>query len=118
MFEKKDFINVDRKYFKVINETAYHLTLKSKNTGHTWDIECRENPTGRSLIVNHKHKDSDPFHEQPWFHPRSIEEAQELIKSHDAWQIEGRPNNSGLVSHSCVFSLHSCYHPNINITRF
>ena len=51
MFEKKDFINVDRKYFKVINETAYHLTLKSKNTGHTWDIECRENPTGRSLIV-------------------------------------------------------------------
>lgn len=93
MFEKKDFINVDRKYFKVINETAYHLTLKSKNTGHTWDIECRENPTGRSLIVNHKHKDSDPFHEQPWFHPRSIEEAQEMIKSHDAWQIEGRPNN-------------------------
>ncbi len=32
MFEKKEFTRVDRDYFKVITETAYHLTIKSKNT--------------------------------------------------------------------------------------
>ncbi len=65
MFDTKEFVNVDREYFEVINETCYHLTLKSCNTGHTWDIECRNNPNNtRSLVISHKHKDSDPFHIQ------------------------------------------------------
>ena len=86
MFEKKDFENVDREYFQVINETCYHLTLKSKNTGHTWNIACIENPHGKSFVISHKHNDNDPFHLQPGFHPRSIQEAQEMIKTHDTWQ--------------------------------
>lgn len=32
MFEKKEFTRVDRDYFKVITETACHLTIKSKIT--------------------------------------------------------------------------------------
>ncbi len=91
MFDTKEFENVDREYFEVINETCYHLTLKSCNTGHTWDIECRDNLNNtRSLVISHKHKDSYPFHIQPNFHPRSIEEAQEMFKAHDTWHLDGR----------------------------
>ncbi len=87
MFEKKEFEYIDREYFQVINETCYHLILKSKNTGHTWDITCKDNPGGRSLVILHKHKDDYPFHEQPTMLPRSIEDARDMIKEHDAWQI-------------------------------
>lgn len=91
MFAKREMREIDRKYFKPILETAYHVQLKSKNTGHIWDIECR--PTYgnyRSLVVYHKHKGTDPFHEQLGMHPKTISEAQELIKNHDKWHLNGR----------------------------
>jgi hypothetical protein len=90
MFSKNEFTEIDRQYFKVINETCYHLTLKSNNTGHTWNIMSRANPIGTSLIVYHKHRDKDPFHEQPNFHPKSVIDAQDMIKHHDIWHLNGR----------------------------
>ncbi len=39
------------------------------------------------VLVYHKHKEQDPFHEQVGFHPKTIEEAEKLIKEHDIWQI-------------------------------
>ena len=87
MFDRKDFNCIDREYFQVINETCYHITLKSKNTGHTWDITSTKNPYGKSIVISHKHNDEDPFHVQPRVHPRSIQEAQDMIKAHDMWQL-------------------------------
>jgi len=92
MFDKNDISQIDRDHFQVIEESCYHIVLKSKNTGHTWDITCRYHPGGRSLIVNHKHKDSDPYHEQPGFHPLTIKQAQDMIKNHDAWVMETKNN--------------------------
>ncbi len=90
MFERKDFEEIDREYFDVINETCYHIILKSKNTGHTWDIMCQERPNGRSLVISHKHKDKDPFHIQRGFHPKTVEDAQKKIMKHDLWHLKGR----------------------------
>lgn len=91
MYTKKDFIQIDREYFEVICETCYHIQIKSKNTGHIWNIECRcPRPGVRSLIVKHKHKHTHAFHQQRYTHPRSILEAQEIIKAHDKWHLEGR----------------------------
>ncbi|SFU86682.1 hypothetical protein [Butyrivibrio sp. M55] len=87
MFDRKDLNCIDREYFQVISETCYHITLKSKNTGHTWDITSTENPYGKSIVISHKHNDMDPFHIQPRVHPRSIQEAQDMIKAHDIWQL-------------------------------
>ena len=82
---------IDRGYFIVQKETLFHIQLKSKNTKHIWDIESQSIfHNKRSLVIYHKHNESDPFHAQPKFHPRTIIEAQEMIKSHDKWHLNGR----------------------------
>ena len=90
MFTKEDFSDIDTVYFSVKSFTGYHIILKSKNTGHIWDIYYRPFPGGHSLVIHHKHKEKDPFHQQPYFHPRTLEEAQDMIKKHDTWQLKGR----------------------------
>ncbi len=74
----------------MIHESGYHITLESNLTGHIWDIACRENPNGKSLVISHAHKAADTPHIQPRMHPRSLKEAQEMIKDHDKWHMEGR----------------------------
>ena len=90
MFDKKDWEQIDKDYFDVIEVSSYHITLKSRPTGHSWDITCRYHPGGRSLIILHRHKDSDPFHEQIRFHPSTVTQAQDLIKEHDTWVLNGK----------------------------
>lgn len=90
MFEKSEIKQIDKDYFKIIQATAYHIIIKSKNTKHTWDIYCRDGDGFRSLVISHKHKDEQPFHEQAMMHPRTVIEAQELIKEHDNFQLNGR----------------------------
>ena len=91
MFQKKEMNEIDRQYFEVKETKAYHIILKSKNCGHIWDIQSKETTWGkRSLVIYHKHKEADPFHEQAMMHPRTVTEAQELIKKHDKWHLEGR----------------------------
>ena len=90
MFGKNDWDQIDNEYFKVIEASMYHITLKSNTTGHIWDIYCRYYPGGRSIIVYHKHRDSDPFHKQKGYHPQTIAQAQDLIKDHDRYVMEGK----------------------------
>lgn len=90
MFTRKELQMVDTDYFLVIERTAFHIIIKSINTGHIWDLYSKENPHGTSIVVFHKHDDGAAFHEQPWMHPSSVIDAQEAIKSHDAWHLAGR----------------------------
>ncbi len=92
MFKKEDLQCLDRKYFEILQESGYHITMESNLTGHIWDIAWRENPTGKSFVISHKHKASDPFHLQPRMHPKTVEEAQEMIKDHDRWVLEKKKN--------------------------
>lgn len=89
MFTTKDFKQIDKEYFGVITKTGYHIILKSKNSGHTWDIYCQESGRGRSLVISHKHNDFEPFHVQRKYHPKSVEEAQQMIMKHDKWHLKG-----------------------------
>lgn len=92
MFTRKDFAQIDKDYFFVVTKTCYHIILRSRNTGHIWDIECRDNPNNtRSFVISHKHNEGEPFHQQPCFHPKSVTEAQGMILAHDNWHIGGRP---------------------------
>ena len=59
MFTKEDLDIIDREYFVVLHEGAVHTILKSRMTGHIWDIENRVlNSEIRSIVVHHKHKSS------------------------------------------------------------
>lgn len=91
MFSKKETAQIDRKYFDVIHVTGYHIIVRSKNTGHYWDIESVELFFGKKIIsIMHKHNREDTYHIQKRFHPRSVEEAQEMIKKHDDFHIRER----------------------------
>ncbi len=91
MFTKQELKKIDRKYFEILRKSAFYVDLKSKNTGHSWSIYSRQLDTKtRSLIIRHKHHDKDEYHEQLRYHPRTIEQAQSMIKAHDKWHLNGR----------------------------
>ena len=90
MFTRKDISQIDRDYFVVNATTLYNICLVSKNTKHHWTIQPQTINGHRSLIVLHRHGNSGEFHVQPHFHPRTISQAQDLIKSHDRFQLNGR----------------------------
>lgn len=97
MFGKSEMNNLDMDYFHVLLRTAYHIQVQSKNTKHIWDIESNSVFHGkRSIIIHHKHNEKDPFHEQQRMHPKTIVEAQDMIKKHDEWHMNGR-NSYSLV---------------------
>lgn len=94
MFTKNELKKLDRAYFKVQTEVAYHIIVKSINTGHIWDIESVElYPGKRCIVINHKHNERDVFHRQLKMHPKSLVEAQNMIKCHDAWHLKERIHN-------------------------
>ncbi len=91
MFTFADFNRVNRKYFKIQALTAFHIILKSRNTGHYWDLSSQEFMPGQSsIIIGHKHREDDRFHIQRKFHAQTVDEAQELIKKHDLWHLKVR----------------------------
>ena len=90
MFTKSELNQIDQNYFNIINSSAFHIILESRNTKHIWDIYCGIGFRGRSLEIYHKHHSSESFHRQKRMHPRTIFEAQTMIKSHDEWHINGR----------------------------
>ena len=93
MYSKKDFDQIDYNYFYVKTLNAYNICLQSKNSKHYWNIQCQEIKNRRSLIVLHRHKNSGDFHIQPHYHPRTIEQAQDLIKEHDEFHLNVRLKN-------------------------
>jgi len=93
MYKYSEFDQIDREYFDVINTTLYNIALKSKNTGHTWNINCENLTWGkRKLVVYHKHNDNDSFHLQRHMSPKSVAHAQKLIKEHDEWYLVQKKN--------------------------
>lgn len=91
MFTKEDFRKIDKKYFIILQKTAFYLDLKSKNTGHSWSIYSSQiDPLHRSLVIRHKHHDKDEYHPQLRYHPKDIVAAQKMIMAHDEWHLGGR----------------------------
>ena len=35
MFDKKDWEQIDKDYFDIIEVSSYHITIKSRPTGHS-----------------------------------------------------------------------------------
>lgn len=93
MYSKKDFDQIDYNYFYVKTLNAYNICLQSKNSIHYWNIQCQEIKNRRSLIVLHRHENSGNFHVQLYYHPRTIEQAQDLIKEHDEFHLNVRLKN-------------------------
>ena len=88
MFTQAELQAIDRKYFTVIVADPYDVTLISNNTKHVWYIRNVELEDRNICLVHHKHKLSHPYHS----HSKcgSLRKAIRDIKSHDAFQLNGR----------------------------
>lgn len=88
MYTQQELDVIDRKYFNVILINEYDITLMSKNTHHVWQLHNVELPDGEITVIFHKHHVSDNYHT----HGRSatLGRAIRSIKSHDAFQLNGR----------------------------
>lgn len=88
MYTQQELNAIDTKYFYVILMNEYDVTLMSKNTRHVWQLHNVELPDGEITVVFHKHRVSDQYHTHS--RSRTLGRALQGIKSHDAFQLNGR----------------------------
>ena len=85
MFAMKELQQIDRTYFNIINAGCYSVTLQSKNTKHYWHILHQQYRTFATCKIQHKHKESDAFHEQ--CSAPTLKDALDRIKEHDSYHL-------------------------------
>ena len=88
MYTQQELNAIDTKYFYVILMNEYDVTLMSKNTRHVWQLHNVELSDGEITVVFHKHRASDQYHTHS--RSRTLGRALRDIKSHDAFQLNGR----------------------------
>lgn len=79
MFEQKSLDKIDGDYFNIIIADSQDVTIQSRNTGHYWYLHCAGYPTEEALIIFHKHRFKDGYHQHG--HARSLRQA---IKSRES----------------------------------
>ena len=89
MFNTKELKDIDCTHFDIINAGCFSVTLRSKDTGHYWHIVHLQYPTITSCRIQHKHKQSHPFHNQG--STPTLGQAIAEIKAHDYYHLHIRP---------------------------
>lgn len=85
MFTSQQLFSLNNSYFEFINIAPDGVTIKSRCTGHTWNLLPYTNGAVRIL---HKHNDGDKYH---WHAvANSFEDAVAEIYYHDEYQLNGR----------------------------
>ena len=88
MFREDEMARIDRKYFDVLQMDIYDVTLRSKNTGHIWNLHSQGYSDLEQVRVFHKHRAYHRFHYQRSV--MNLKQAIKMIKDHDRFQIEVR----------------------------
>ncbi|MDF2943916.1 MAG: hypothetical protein K0S01_2774 [Herbinix sp.] len=88
MISKTELKSIDTQYFNILQLGCFAVYVQSKNTNHFWAIHVEEYPTFRHFKIYHKHNSYEEYHRHR--DTRSINAAIEYIKSHDAFQLNGR----------------------------
>lgn len=88
MFEPKSLDRIDGDYFNIIIADSQDVTIQSRNTGHYWYLHCAGYPTEEALVIFHKHRFKDGYHQHG--HARSLRQAIKSIVKHDDYQLNVR----------------------------
>ena len=88
MFDEENLAHLDRKYFNIILADNQDVTIQSRNTGHYWYLHCAGYPTEEALVIFHKHRFKDRYHQHG--RARTLRQAVKSIKGHDKYQLEVR----------------------------
>ena len=79
---------IDGDYFNIIIADSQDVTIQSRNTGHYWYLHCAGYPTEEALVIFHKHRFKDGYHQHG--HARSLRQAIKSIVRHDDYQLNVR----------------------------
>ena len=85
MFEQKSLDKIDGDYFNIIIADSQDVTIQSRNTGHYWYLHCAGYPTEEALVIFHKHRFKDGYHQHG--HARNLRQAIKSIVRHDDYQL-------------------------------
>ena len=86
-FTRKEETLLHDDYFALIRETDQFAEVQSVNTGHCWNVFKNTFEKGCHITLYHKHKRTDQYYHQHR-NCRTVAEAVEQIKSHDAYVLE------------------------------
>lgn len=89
MFDAKELESLDATYFTVLYKDPFDVTIRSKNTGHFWSLQSPDCPDNNVVIIFHSHH-AEPYHMHG--RTRTLRQAVRSIRSHDRWQLMGRPS--------------------------
>ncbi len=101
MFTMSDVDKIDRKYFKVLNTSAFTITLQSKNTGHCWHMLNQEYCNKSTVALFHTHVYGSEYHHHA--NAKNVSQCISIIQKHDRYQIEVRDakKREALWYHKC-----------------
>ncbi len=83
MFSFKELSLFQSDYF---SNFSYHngiIEVKSKNTGHWWQIFKKDMPISNMVVTRHKYIKSDKYHMQ--CHVHKVAKAYKMITDHDKY---------------------------------
>ena len=87
MFTRKEERMLHDPYFSVIRETEQFIEVRSKNTGHCWNVFKNTFEAKNHVTLYHKHKAADQYYHKHR-ECRTVQEAVDQIKSHDCYVLE------------------------------
>lgn len=90
MFNTEDLKCLDPKYFCIITEDDYEVTVMSRNTGHYCYLHNPESPEEGTVIIFYKHKFYHSYHQHG--RANTLRLAVIGIKSHDEWKMRRKGN--------------------------
>lgn len=86
MITNADITIIDKEYFDIIETREYFIILRSKNTGHYWQLLEREANGHRTFLISHRHNTTGPYHPQK--NRPSVSACCEYIMGHDVFHLE------------------------------
>ena len=89
MFTQKEHSLLTAPYFKLIRQTDDFYEIQSRCTGHCWIIQKPYVFERYPVRIYRKHTKGTPYYHRHG-HANNIGSAIRQIKSHDAYQLNGR----------------------------
>lgn len=87
MFTRKEEQLLHDSYFSIIRETEQYVEVRSKNTGHCWNILKNTFEAKQHVILYHKHTEQAKYYHKHREY-RTVTEAIDQIKGHDSYILE------------------------------
>ncbi len=89
MFTEKERALLTSPYFRLIRQTDDFYEIQSRCTRHCWIVQ-KLSYDRYPVRIYHKHTKGTPYYHRHG-HANTVLSAVRQIKSHDVWQLNGRP---------------------------